>query len=302
MPSAASPSRPPSAPPSQGPARPAPKRPARAGVGPVLRQWREQRHLSQLALATEAGISPRHLSFVETGKSVPSRQTILLLADVLAVPARERNQLLVAAGFAPVYTRAEPDSPAHSEVERAVRLMLTQQEPWPAIAIDRHWNVVRANTAMTRLLGLLLGEGAVAAALADATRPLNAMRLVFQPQGLRPCIVNWEETASALIQWLHRDHLRTGDEALARLLHELLAYPDVPREWRSIALAAPTAPFLAVTMAHGDATFAFFTVLASLGTPYDLTLQELRVESFYPADAATEVALRTLAGDVAAPQ
>lgn len=293
--------------PSHRPALPptAPRRPDRArrlGVGPVLRQWRAQRHLSQLALATEAGISPRHLSFVETGRSVPSRQTILMLADVLDVPARERNQLLVAAGFAPVYSRAEPDSPAQSEVERAVTLMLAQQEPWPAIAIDRHWNVVRANAAMTRLLGLLLGEQAVAAAMADATRPLNAMRLVFQPQGLRPCIVNWDETASALVQWLHRDHLRTGDEALARLLHELLAYPDVPREWRAIALAAPSAPFLAVEMRHGPARFAFFTVLASLGTPYDLTLQELRVESFYPADATTEAALRTLAGSDAARQ
>ena len=137
-------------------------------------------------------------------------------------------------------------------------------------------------------MGILLDPGA-----ADALGP-NALRLVYHPQGLRPSIVNWEATAAALIQWLHRDLLRSADAEIRRLLDELLAYPDVPRNWRTLDLDAPTAPFLAIEMQKGDTHLRFFTTLTTLGTPYDITLHELRIESFFPADDATDTALRRL--------
>jgi transcriptional regulator with XRE-family HTH domain len=246
--------------------------------------------MSQLGLATEADISARHLSFVETGRAQPSREILLALSDVLEVPVRGRNELLTAAGYAPIYRETALEAPEMAQVRRALDFMLRQQEPYPAMILDRRWNVIKTNTAMSRVLGVLLDAGA-----AEVPGPPNAMRLSFHPQGLRPTIVNWETNAASLIQWLHRDALRSGDPETRRLLEELLAYPGVPRTWRMVDLEASAAPFLAVEMRKRDAVFSFFTVLASLGTPYDITLHELRVESFFPADEQTEQALRRLA-------
>jgi len=243
--------------------------------------------MSQLALAMEAEVSPRHLSFVETGRGHPSREMVLLLAGALDVPPRARNDLLAAAGYAPVYRESGLDAPEMAQFRRALDFILRQQEPYPAIALDRHWNILLANEGAGRLMGLLLDPAA--AALGP-----NALRLVYHPQGLRPCIVNWEATAAAFIQWLHRDLLRSADAEIRGLLDELLAYPDVPRNWRTIDLDAPTAPFLAIEMQKGDTHLRFFTTLTTLGTPYDITLHELRIESFFPADDATDAALRRL--------
>jgi transcriptional regulator with XRE-family HTH domain len=262
----------------------------RTSVGPVLRQWRERRKLSQLGLAAEAGFSARHLSFVETGRAQPSRDLVLLLSRVLEIPLRARNELLTAAGFAPIYRETALDAPALAQVRRAVEFILRQQEPYPAIVLDRHWNIVMANTAMGRVIGLFVSPEEAAAAGAP-----NVMRLTYHPQGLRAWIVNWEETASAYIQWLHRDLLRTGDEKTRALLEELLAYPGVPREWLALDLDASTEPFLAMEFKNADVSLSFFTTIASLGTPYDVTLHELRVESFFPVDDATDRALRRLA-------
>jgi transcriptional regulator with XRE-family HTH domain len=258
-------------------------------VGQLLKQWRERRRMSQLGLATEAEISARHLSFVETGRTRPSHDMLLHLSQVLDVPPRARNELLTAAGYAPLYRETPLDAPEMAQAKQALGFMLRQQEPYPAMVLDRQWNIVTTNDAMGRVVGLLL-DGDAAAAGAP-----NAMRLCFHPQGLRPAIVNWDATAAALIQWLHRDLIRTGDAEIRRLLDELLAYPGVPRDWQALDLDAPTAPFLAIEMRKGDARFSFFTLLASLGTPYDITLHELRIECFFPADAATEAALRRLA-------
>jgi transcriptional regulator with XRE-family HTH domain len=255
-----------------------------------VKQWRERRRMSQLGLSGEAGISTRHLSFVETGRTQPSRDMVLRLARVLEVPVRSRNELLTAAGYAPMYRETALDAPEMAQVRQALAFMLRQQEPYPAMVLDRHWNIVTANDAMGRVMGLFLDAAAAAAAGAP-----NAMRLCCHPQGLRPYLVNWQPTAAALVQWLHRDWLRTGDAEIRRLLDELLAYPDVPRDWDTVDLDAPTAPFLAIEMRKGDVRFSFFTLLASLGTPYDITLHELRIECFFPADAATEEALRRLA-------
>jgi hypothetical protein len=157
------------------------------------------------------------------------------------------------------------------------------------MVLDRHWNILLTNEAMGRVMGLFLDPAATA-----ALGPANAMRLSYHPQALRPFIVNWEATAAAFVQWLHRDLIRTGDAETRRLLDELLAYPDVPRDWHSIDVDASTLPFLAIELRRDATRFSFFTVQASLGTPYDITLHELRVECFFPADDATDAALRRL--------
>jgi transcriptional regulator with XRE-family HTH domain len=260
-------------------------------IGQLLRQWRERRRLSQLALAMEAEVSSRHLSFVETGRAQPSREMVLLLARALDVPTRARNELLTAAGFAPVYRERGLDAPELADVRHALEFMLRQQEPFPALVLDGGWNIVLSNGGAQRLLGLFLEPAAVA-----ALGPPNAMRLFYHPGGMRPYIVNWEPTAAALIQWLHRDVIRgVGEPETGRLLEELLSYPDVPRQWRMLDLDASNAPFLAVELAKDDVRLSFFSLLAGLGVPYDITLHELRVECFFPADAASETRLRRLA-------
>lgn len=243
--------------------------------------------MSQQALALGAGVSARHLSFVETGRARPDRDLLLALARSLSIPLRGRNELLTAAGFAPVYRESNLEE--FAQVRRAMEFMLRQQEPYPAIVLDRHWNIIMANGAMNRLTGLFLSPEETAAAGAP-----NIMRLTYHPNGLRSWIVNWEETASAYIQWLHRDLLRTGDEKTAALLDELLSYPGIPREWLSLDLDASTAPFLAMEFRKDDIRCSFFTTIASLGTPYDITLHELRIENFFPADDATDAMLRGL--------
>jgi transcriptional regulator with XRE-family HTH domain len=258
-------------------------------VGRLLKQWRERRRMSQLGLALEAEISTRHLSFLETGRTQPSREMVLLLSRVLEVPLRSRNDLLTAAGYAPVYRETGLDAPEMAQVKQALGFMLRQQEPLPAMVLDRHWNILMTNDAMGKVMGLFLDPAATA-----ELGPANAMRLSYHPKALRPYIVNWEATAAAFIQWLHRDLLRTGDAETRKLLDELLSYPDVPKQWQLLDLDASTAPFLAIELKKGDVRFNFFTVLASLGTPYDITLHELRIECFFAADAATDAALRRL--------
>jgi transcriptional regulator with XRE-family HTH domain len=269
---------------------------AGSAFGRLLRQWRERRRLSQLSLAVEAEVSTRHLSFVETGRAQPSREMVLLLARVLEVPPRARNELLTTAGYAPIYRETALRAPEMAQVRRALDFMLRQQEPYPAFVLDGHWNVLMANEGAGRLLGLFLDPAAAA-----AVGPPNAIRLTYHPQGLRQFIVNWEATAAALIQWLHRDILLgVGDAETRRLLDELLAYPDVPRHWRTLDLDASTAPFLAVELAKDDVHLKFFSTLAALGVPYDITLRELRIECFFPADPPSEELMRRLAWEAGA--
>src|SRR5499426_707321 len=176
---------------------------ATSAVGGLIRQWRERRRLSQLTLALDGGISARHLSFLETGRANPSRDMVLLLARVLEVPPRGRNELLLAAGYAPVYHERGLDAPEMAQVRRALEFILRQQEPYPALVVDGRWNILMTNEGAKRLVGSFLDDESLA-----AVGPLNAIRLTYHPRGLRPYIVNWEATAAALIQWLHRDTLR----------------------------------------------------------------------------------------------
>jgi transcriptional regulator with XRE-family HTH domain len=270
------------------------RRPA-GHFGRLLKQWRERRRLSQLALAVDAEISSRHLSFIETGRAKPSREMVLLLSRVLEVPPRGRNDLLTAAGYAPVYRETGLEAPEMADVRRALDFMMNQQEPYPGLVIDGHWNILMTNEGARRLMGLFLDADAVAA----VGGPPNAMRLFYHPRGMRPYIVNWEATAAGLIQWLHRDLARgIGDAETSRLLAELLAYPDVPQKWRTLDLDAAPVPFLAVELRRRNTHVRFFSTLTTLGVPYDITLHELRVECFFPADRDSETLLRAL-GDSA---
>jgi len=265
---------------------------AGSAFGPLLRQWRARRRMSQLDLAAEAEISSRHLSFIETGRAGPSREMVRLLAQVLDVPLRDRNALLTAAGYAPIYRETRLEAPAMAQARRALDFILRQQEPYPALVLDRHWNVLDVNEGSARVQQAFLDAAAVA-----ELGPPNAMRLMFHPLAFRPYIVNWEATAASLIQWLHRDALSGfADTETRALLQELLSYPDVPRHWRTLDLEASTAPFLPIEFSKDELSLRYFTTLTSLGTPHDITLQELRIECFFPADEATEAASRRLAG------
>jgi len=260
-----------------------------SSFGLLLREWRARRRVSQLDLAVEAGVSSRHVSFIETGRAQPSREMILMLARVLDVPLRERNDLLMAAGYAAMYRATDLDAPPLEQARRALDFMLRQQEPYPAIVVDRSWNLLKTNNGAVKLVETF----------ADASAANewggNAMRLMFHPRGLRPHIVNWEAMAAALIQWLHRDVLSgLGGEDTRRLLHELLSYPGVPPRWRTLDLDVSTAPFLSIDFRKEDLQLRYFSTLTSLGTPHDITLQEIRVEAFFPADAETEEASRRL--------
>lgn len=267
-------------------------------VGLLLREWRQRRRLSQLALACDAEVSTRHISFVETGRSQPSREMLLQLAERLDVPLRERNRLLAAAGYAPVYAERRLDDPALRAAREAVELVLAGHEPYPALAVDRNWSMVQANAAVAPLL-----DGVDASLLAP---PVNVLRLSLHPHGLAPRIVNLREWRAHLLSRLQRDIDASGDDELIRLLDELREYPgrsaqpsDAARRIdRPGAHAKPTAhlppggPVVPLRIAVGDAVLDFFSTTTVFGTPLDVTLSELAIESFFPANAQTAERLR----------
>ena len=253
--------------------------------GRQLRQWRDARHLSQLALATEAGISTRHLSFLETGRAQPSREMVQLLAGMLDVPLGERNALLVAAGYAPAYGDRSLAAPDLEPVRHALEFILRQQEPFPALVLDGEWNVVMHNGAASRVFEPFRAT----------LKTPNVMRKVFDPDGLRPFIVNWPCIAECMMQSLHREVAATGNEAVVRLRDELLSYPGVPARWRTPDALASFPPLVAMQLRKGDLSMAFFSTITVFATPRDVMLQHLKIECFFPADASTEQAARRLA-------
>lgn len=262
--------------------------PETAAFGRLLRQWRMARHMSQLALATEAGISARHLSFLETGRAQPSREMVQLLAGMLDVPLGERNALLVSAGYAPLYGERPLGAPELEPVRRALEFIMRQQEPYPALVLDGQWNIVMGNDASRRIFDLFKGP-------ARDAKPVNVMRTVFDPDGLRRFIANWEEVAECLMYSIHREVAMTGSDSVIRLRDELLAYPNVPSRWRAPDALSPMAPLVSMQLKRGDLSLAFFSMITMLGTPRDVTLQQLKIECFFPADAMTEQVARRLA-------
>ncbi|HVO16371.1 MAG TPA: helix-turn-helix transcriptional regulator [Alphaproteobacteria bacterium] len=266
-------------------------------VGPLLREWRQRRRLSQLDLACEADISTRHLSFLETGRAQPSGDMVLHLSERLDIPLRERNVLLVAAGFAPVFPERPLDDPALRAARRAVDLVLKGHEPYPALAVDRHWTLIAANAAVDRLMA-----GAEPSLLAP---PVNVLRLALHPKGLAPRTANFAEWRAHLLARLRHQIDVTADAVLIDLFKELRGYPAPPAngsDTDGIADAPPARPDLdryagvAVPFRYRtDAgVLSFFSTTTVFGTPVDVTLAELAIEAFYPADTTTTEALRAL--------
>jgi len=256
--------------------------------GRLLRQWRTTRHMSQLALATEAGISTRHLSFLETGRAHPSREMVQLLTGMLDVPLGERNALLVSAGYAPIFGERPLGAPELEPVRRALQFILRQQEPFPAFVLDVQWNIVMRNDASRRIFGLFKGPG-------HDEKSVNVMRTVFDPERLRQYITNWEDVAQCLMHSIHREVAATGSDAVIRLRDELLAYPGVPSRWSTPDALAAMPPLISMQMRKGDLALAFFSTITMFATPRDVTLQQLKIECFFPADAVTEQVARRLA-------
>ena len=272
-------------------------------VGPLLREWRERRRLSQLGLAVDAGVSARHVSFVENGRARPSPEMVLHLAERLEVPLRERNRLLLSAGYAPVYGQRTLDDAEMEPVREAIGLVLGGHEPYPALVVDQHWNMVAANAGLAALT-----EG-VATELME--EPVNVLRVALHPKGLAPRIVNLTEWRTHLLERLDRQIAATSDPALVALRDELVAYPatddggnghvdegargagaddgDRPMATDRPTDGAQLARDLVVCLRlrAGDAQLTFFSTIATFGTAVDVTISELAIESFFPADRAT---------------
>ncbi len=262
-----------------------------AGAGPLLRDWRRRRRLSQLDLALESGVSARHLSFIETGRSKPSAEMVLRLAEQLDVPLRERNRLLLAAGYAPAFAERGLDDPEMAPVHAALQVVLDGHDPYPAIVVDRTWNLLAGNHAVA-----LLTDGVDPTLLRP---PANCMRLALHPDGLARRIVNLGQWREHLLARLAREVALTRDPEAAALLEEVSAYPcgddpvpPAPSPGHELAgqLAVP------LRLRHGDGELAFVSTVATFGTAVDVTLAELSIEAFLPADAATAEAVRRLAG------
>ncbi|MBN9060264.1 helix-turn-helix domain-containing protein [Kaistia sp. MMO-174] len=256
-------------------------------IGEQIRDWRQRRRLSQMELAGDAEMSTRHLSFIETGRSRPSRDMVLRLATELEVPLREQNRMLVAAGFAPVYRERELDDAGFAAARRAVERIIEGHEPYPALAIDRHWNLVAANAAIMRLVA------GVDAALLEP--PVNVLRLALHPNGLAPRTLNFAEWRAYLLARLAHEIDLCGDGGLADLLDELRAYPAPPAPKGRAAEDDFGGIAVPYRVRLGDETLSFISATTLFGTPVDVTLSELAVESFFPADDETAEALRRLA-------
>jgi transcriptional regulator with XRE-family HTH domain len=251
-------------------------------VGELLRGWRQTRHLSQLDLALDADVSARHVSFLETGRAQPSREMILRLAEQLEIPLRDRNALLVAGGFAPSFPERSLDDPALRAAREAMDRLLSGHEPYPALAVDRHWTLVTSNRAIASLLAGVDPE--------LLQPPVNVLRLSLHPKGLAPRIANFAEWRDHLLARLHQQVERTADPVLEALLEELRTYPAPERAACSME---PVPQIIVPFRLHTDrGILSFLSTTTIFGTPIDVTLAELAIESFFPADAETADALR----------
>ena len=246
--------------------------------GELLREWRRRRNLSQLELASGSAVSTRHLSFIETGRARPSREMVLHLAERLEVPLRERNRLLLAAGYAPLFGERPLDGEEMEPVRDALRRFLAAHEPYPVIVVDRHWNVVMANGSVGALT-----EG-VSADLLEP--PANALRITLHPEGMAPRIVNFAEWSGPLLHRLGRQVVVTGDEELGALHAELASYPGVNPE-PAFESAPASDVVLPLQLRHGDSVLSLFSTVTTFGTAFDVTLAELTIKAFYPADGET---------------
>ena len=246
-------------------------------LGELLRYWRHERGKSQLDLSMDTGISQRHLSFVESGRSSPSRDFLSIVSDALNVPLRERNVLLLASGYAPQYSEQSMDAEQMAIITRAIDRMLQQHEPHPALVLDRHWNVIRTNEAAPRFFGSFVD-------LEARPKPRNLLDLMFDPAGMRPFVEEWEKVAACLLQRVRREAVgQVLDAEVQKLMKRLREYPGVAGLKTSLA---PQSPVLPITFRRGNQRFSYFSLITTVGTPQCITAQEMRVECMFPTDAA----------------
>lgn len=267
-------------------------------VGRLIAQWRRARRMSQMELSGESGVSTRHLSFVESGRARPSRELVLRLSAALAVPRRERNDLLLAAGFAPAYRETAIEAPEMAEVLQAVTMILERHAPYPAVALDGRWDVLMANAAYA---GSVMACGREARGV-EAIPPLvllpkprpNLLRLLCHPDGIRHHLDNWVEAAQAVLGRVRREVARDGDPARRAAFEEALAWPGVP-PLPEIDAAGPPDLIVPVALRTPAGPLRFLSTIATLGTAQDITLQDLRIETFHPADAETARTVQAMA-------
>ena len=274
-----------------------PETDGRAGLFPaLLKHWRSQRGLSQLDLALAADVSSRHVSFLETGRSTPSAEMVLRLATALDVPLRHGNAMLRAAGHEPVYPESDPHRTVPDEVAQALRLMKDHHEPFPLVVIDRTYEVVDLNHGARALFGMVIGDLETAMATG-----LNLLRLTFDPAGAQPALVNFDEIGRALLWRAQREVLAERDGPLRQVLDEVLALPTVADDWRRVDLGAPSSPALIVHLRAGGVDLRFITTVTVFQAPQAVLLDELKIETWLPCDAATTEACRALAASGSAP-
>lgn len=270
--------------------------------GQVLKAWRSARKISQLELSLEADVSQRHLSFLESGRAQPSREMVLMLSEALDIPLRERNTLLSSAGFAPLYRERDLDGPDMKPVRQALELTLRHHDPFPAIVVTRDWDMLMSNRAAERMYSML-GDPEQVWRTVDPSGKRNVLRYTFHPEGMQPHIRNWDQVASIMIGRLQREAaMEPGNTTLKALLTEISAYPGMPgnmvaasdTQWQ-----APPPPILPLEVSIGGMTLNTFTMISTFGTPQDITTDELRIETFFPADEFTETLLRQMADTAA---
>ena len=267
------------------------RHPARpeSGLGKLLRQWRETRGKSQLDLALETGVSQRHISFIESGRSTPSREKLMDIADGLNVPLRERNTLLIAAGYAPVHGEVPLDAPEMASIVKVLTRLLRQHEPFPAVVMDRYWNVIMTNEAAPVFFGKFID-------MASRASPRNLLHLMFDPDGMRPFISDWRAVSESLLARVYREAVGSVvDEKTMELINALLSYPDGRGEkGPTMPFATPLLPMTPIGFVRNGRALNYFSMITTVGTPQTITAQEIRVECMYPADDLTEAEHRRL--------
>lgn len=255
----------------------------------LLKYWRHVRGLSQLDLGLAANVSPRHISFLETGRSKPGRDMLLTLAATLQVPLREQNAMLRASGFPAMFEEPGLESLQNSPVGQAIEYMLQKHDPYPMVVMDRTYNLLKTNRSGERILQLFVSDPS------QVTPPVNLLEMIFNPHLCRPYIVDWEQTAHVMLARLHRESLvKTYDEKLKCLLDSLLAFPGVPDAWRQPELGGSCYPTLTLKLSRGDWTFSFLMSMTGFSAPQNITIEELMIESYFPLDNETELACERL--------
>ncbi|MFL6604930.1 MAG: helix-turn-helix domain-containing protein [Steroidobacteraceae bacterium] len=253
-------------------------------LGALLRQWRNTRGKSQIELSLDSGVSQRHVSFIESGRSLPSRETLIGIAEALDIPLRDRNTLLLAAGFAPLYSETAWNASEMRSLTQAIQRILRQHDPFPAVVMDRYWNVLLSNDSAPRFFGSFID-------MAARKGPRNLLHLMFDPHGMRPFVQDWETVARSLIQRVYRESVgRVVDEKTKQLLAQLLTYPGVEADWKSPAVSSigPMTPVMTYSFLWKEQVLNYFSMITTVGSPASVAAQELRIECMFPTDSVTE--------------